>query len=195
MALNNICVYCGSQPGRDPAFASAARALGHEMVARRLGLVYGGAQVGLMGEIADTVLAAGGTVVGVMPRGLVEREVAHEELTELLVTDSMHERKTTMASRADAFVAMPGGIGTLEELFEIWTWQQLGMHAKPCGLLNVDGYFDALIAFLDHAVSQGFVRPGRRLTLLVSESPSELLDALERFQAPPSQQWIGPEET
>ncbi len=193
--MTSICVYCGSNRGRQPEFASAARALGDELVARRIGLIYGGAHVGLMGTIADTVLAAGGSVVGVMPRGLVEREVAHEQLTELVITDSMHERKSIMAERADGFMAMPGGIGTLEELFEIWTWQQLGMHDKPCGLLNVGGYYNELIGFLDHATAQGFVSVPRRQSLLVERSPAELLDRFTRYEPAAVERWIGPQET
>ena len=145
--MKNICVYCGSSPGRQEAYSSAARALAKSLVDRNLGLVYGGASVGIMGLIADTVLQLGGRAVGVIPEALVRKEVAHKSLTELHVTQSMHERKTLMAELSDGFIAMPGGIGTLEEIFEIWTWAQLGIHAKPCGLLNAAGYFDALTTF------------------------------------------------
>lgn len=188
--MKSVCVYCGSNPGRQPAYAEAARGLGAALVARGLGLVYGGASVGVMGVLADAVLALGGHVTGVIPEALVRREVAHPGLSRLVVTGSMHERKTRMADLADGFVALPGGIGTLEELFEAWTWAQLGLHGKPCGLLNVAGYFDGLLAFLDHAVAERFVKEPHRAMLIVSDDPSELLRRFEAYEAPVVRKWI-----
>ena len=193
--MKNICVYCGSNPGRQEAYSSAARALAQSLVDRNLGLVYGGASVGIMGLIADTVLQLGGRAVGVIPEALVRKEVAHKSLTELHVTQSMHERKTLMAELSDGFIAMPGGIGTLEEIFEIWTWAQLGIHAKPCGLLNAAGYFDALTTFLDHAVAEQFVKPPHRAILIVEQTPEALLDRFASYQAPTVQKWVGKAET
>jgi uncharacterized protein (TIGR00730 family) len=182
--LRTIALFCGSNPGADPAFAAAAAAFGAETARRGLRLVYGGGSVGLMGIAADAALAGGGEVVGVIPRFLLEREVGHAGLTELRVVESMHERKALMASLADAFVALPGGIGTLEELFEIWSWGQLGLHDKPCALLDVAGYFTALVDFLDGAVRMGFVRAQHRALLLTGETPAELLDRLARAATP-----------
>ncbi|MFZ3084341.1 TIGR00730 family Rossman fold protein [Rhodoferax ferrireducens] len=193
--MKNICVYCGSNPGRQEAYSSAARALAQSLVDRNLGLVYGGASVGIMGLIADTVLQLGGRAVGVIPEALVRKEVAHKSLTELHVTQSMHKRKTLMAELSDGFIAMPGGIGTLEEIFEIWTWAQLGIHAKPCGLLNAAGYFDALTTFLDHAVAEQFVKPPHRAILIVEQTPEALLDRFASYQAPTVQKWVGKAET
>jgi len=193
--MKNICVYCGSNPGRQEAYSSAARALAKSLVDRNLGLVYGGASVGIMGLIADTVLQLGGRAVGVIPEALVRKEVAHKSLTELHVTQSMHERKTLMAELSDGFIAMPGGIGTLEEIFEIWTWAQLGIHAKPCGLLNAAGYFDALTTFLDHAVAEQFVKPPHRAILIVEQTPDVLLDRFASYQAPTVQKWVEKAET
>ena len=193
--MKNICVYCGSNPGRQEAYSSAARALAQSLVDRNLGLVYGGASVGIMGLIADTVLQLGGRAVGVIPEALVRKEVAHQRLTELHVTQSMHERKTMMAELSDGFIAMPGGIGTLEEIFEIWTWAQLGIHAKPCGLLNAAGYFDALTTFLDHAVAEQFVKPPHRAILIVEQTPDVLLDRFASYQAPTVQKWVEKAET
>ena len=190
MELRNVCVYCGSSAGRDPAYAEAARALGRALVARGLGLVYGGASVGVMGAVADAVLDLGGRAVGVIPEALVRKEIAHGGLTELVVTSSMHERKTRMAELSDAFVALPGGIGTLEEIFEVWTWGQLGLHAKPFGFLNVAGYWDGLVSFLDHAVRERFVREPHRAMLVVSEDPEELLDRFAAWRAPEVPKWI-----
>ncbi|MFN7985862.1 MAG: TIGR00730 family Rossman fold protein [Thermoanaerobaculia bacterium] len=192
--MKSVCVYCGSNPGRLPAYAEAARRLGEAIVGRGLGLVYGGASVGIMGILADAVLALGGRVTGVMPEGLVRREVAHGGLTELIVTGSMHERKMRMAELADAFVALPGGIGTLEELFEAWTWAQLGLHGKPCGLLNVAGYYDGLVAFLDHATGERFVKAPHRAMLVVRDDPAELLDAFAAWRPPAVSKWIGKAE-
>jgi uncharacterized protein (TIGR00730 family) len=176
--IRSICVFCGSSAGLVPGYAAAARALAAEAVSRDLRVIYGGASVGLMGALADAVLEAGGEVVGVMPRTLVDREIAHGGLSELRIVNTMHERKALMAELADAFIALPGGIGTLEELFEIWTWGQLGIHQKPYGLLNVHGYYSPLIEFLDHAVDEGFVRPGQRALLHVASDARALLDLL-----------------
>jgi len=179
--MRSICVYCGSSPGRLEIYAAAARALAGILVERDIRLVYGGASVGIMGALADEVLRLGGRVVGVIPESLVRKEVAHASLTELHVTGSMHERKMTMADLSDGFVALPGGIGTLEEIFEVWTWVQLGIHHKPCGLLNVGGYFDGLIGFLNHAVAEGFVKPLQRAQLFVESDPGKLLDRFNGY--------------
>ena len=173
-----IAVFCGSSLGRCDDYSDAAKAFASGIVRRGMRVVYGGASVGLMGVVADTMLAEGGEVIGVIPRKLVEREIAHGRLTTLHVVETMHERKAGMAALADAFVALPGGLGTLEELFEVWAWTQLGLHAKPCVLLNTAGYYDPLIAFLDHAVREGFVREQQRSTLVVASDPDELLDLL-----------------
>ena len=190
MQLDTICVYCGSNPGNDPVYAEQARALGREMAALGLGLVYGGARVGLMGVVADTVLEAGGKVIGVIPQSLVNKELAHPNLTELHVVQSMHERKTMMADRASAFIAMPGGVGTLEEIFETWTWAQLGFHQKPCGLFNVAGYYDRLAEFLDHTVASAFMQPQHRQMLAVDDNPATLLDHFAAYQPPTVSKWI-----
>lgn len=176
--MQRVCVYCGSNPGRGEEYRALARAMGAAIAARGLGLVYGGASVGLMGELADAALAGGAEVTGVIPGVVSEREIAHSGLTELVPVTSMHERKTLMAERADAFVAMPGGLGTLEELFEILTWAQLGIHDKPVGLLNGLGYYDRLIAFLDHCLAEELVRPQHRALLKVARDPETLLDQL-----------------
>jgi uncharacterized protein (TIGR00730 family) len=189
--VQNVCVFIGSNPGHHPAYAEAARSLARLLAARRLGLVYGGARIGLMGVVAREMAAAGGEVIGVIPQDLVDREVANTDLEDLRVVGSMHERKAMMASLADGFVALPGGLGTLEELFEILTWSQLGLHAKPCGALNVRGYYDGLAGFLDRAVEEGFVRPQHRQLLLLDEDAEALLDRLEKW-APPDlgRKWI-----
>jgi hypothetical protein len=192
--MRRVCVFCGSSPGARPAYAEAARATGRLLAERGLGLVYGGGDVGLMGEVADAVLAAGGTVTGVIPRALLEREVGHRGLTELHVVETMHERKAMMADLADGFVALPGGFGTLDELCEILTWSQLGFHAKPCGVLNVEGYFDALLALFDHAVAEQFVRPQHRALVLQSTDPAALLDAMAAFRPPQGEKWIRPDD-
>ena len=188
--MKTVCVYCGSSAGRRPEYSAAARRLGEELVSRGLDLVYGGSSVGIMKVVADAVLERGGRVTGVIPEALVRKEIAHRGLTELHVTSSMHERKMRMAELSDAFVALPGGIGTLEELFEAWTWGQLGLHAKPCGLLNVAGYYDGLTAFLDHSVAEGFVKEANRAMLVVSGDPKELLDRFESWRAPTVEKWI-----
>jgi len=188
--MKNICVYCGSNPGRLAAYADGARSLAKALVDRDLGLVYGGASVGIMGLIANSVLQLGGRAVGVIPEALKRKEIEHTGLTELHVTRSMHERKTLMADLSDGFIALPGGVGTLEEIFEVWTWAQLGFHAKPCGLLNVAGYYDGLTAFLDHTVAEQFVRPAHRSTLMVEPTPDVLLDRFASYQAPTVQKWV-----
>lgn len=193
--MKRICVYCGSSPGIRPDYIEMARKLAKELAKRDIGLVYGGASVGIMGELADTVLAQGGEVIGVIPQALVEKEVSHNGLTELKVTQSMHERKSLMAELADGFIALPGGIGTFEELFEVLTWAQLGFHQKPCAVLNVAHYYDQLAAFLDHAVSQGFVKAVQRNMLLMEEDPATLIDAMQIYTPPVVDKWIGRDET
>jgi uncharacterized protein (TIGR00730 family) len=183
-------VYAGSSPGADPVYREAAAELGHALVERGIGVVYGGGNVGLMGVVADRALAAGGEVIGVIPRSLLDREVGHAGLTEQRVVSSMHERKATMAELSDAFVALPGGIGTVEELVEVYTWTQLGLHAKPCALLNAGGYYDHLVRFLDHAVAERFLRPEHRELLVVADRPEDLLERLERFEPPLLAKWI-----
>jgi uncharacterized protein (TIGR00730 family) len=190
MATTRICVFCGSSPGADPAYAAAARRFGDAVARRGHELVYGGGSVGLMGTVADAALAAGGKVTGVIPRALQLRELAHPRLTTLVVTGSMHERKAKMAELAHAFVALPGGLGTLEELAEIVTWAQLGIHARPCALLDVKGYWRPLVEFLDHAVAAGFVSPLHRSLLLVEEEPEPLLDRLAAWRPPEIERWL-----
>ena len=175
-----ICVFTGSRRGSRAEYSGAAEALGRELVARGYGLVYGGGNVGLMNVVANTVLEIGGSVIGVIPNALVSKEVAHSGLTELRVVASMHERKALMAELSDGFIALPGGIGTMEEFFEVLSWAQLGLHEKPCGLLNVAGYYDALIEFLDHAVAKDFLRPKHRALMLVENDPAALLEHFER---------------
>lgn len=174
-------MFTGSRRGSRPEYRAAAEALGRELVARGYGLVYGGGNVGLMNIVANTVLEIGGSVIGVIPNALVSREVAHSGLTELRVVGSMHERKAMMAELSDGFIALPGGIGTLEEFFEVLSWAQLGLHEKPCGLLNVAGYYDGLIAFLDNAVEQDFLKPKHRALMLVEDHSARLLDRFERI--------------
>lgn len=178
-----------------PSYTAAAAAFGTELVRRGYGLVYGGAKVGLMGTVAQAVLAAGGEAVGVLPRFLAAKELAHEGLTSLHLVETMHERKAKMAELAGAFVALPGGFGTLEELFEVLTWSQLGLHGKPCALLDVDGFYAHLAAFADHASREGFVREEHRSLLLVERDGAALLDALERFEPPRLAKWVTPERT
>jgi uncharacterized protein (TIGR00730 family) len=182
--LKRICVFCGSSPGARPEYVRAARQLGQALIDRQIGLVYGGAHVGVMGQIARAVLDAGGEVIGVIPRALVKMEVAFTDLPDLRVVGSMHERKALMADLADGFVALPGGLGTIEEFFEVLTWAQLGMHRKPCGLLNVCGYYDRLLGFLDHTVDEAFVHVKHRRTVLVDASPEALLDQFEIYRPP-----------
>ena len=179
--MHRICVFSGSNTGKRQEYQQAARDLGQELIARDLGLVYGGASVGLMGVIADTVLAGGGEVIGVIPRALFRREVAHKNLTTLHEVGSMHERKALMADLSDGFIALPGGFGTFDELFEITTWAQLGLHTKPIGLLNVAGYFTPLLTMVDHAVTEGFIPPDHAHILLKSASPGDLLDSFAAY--------------
>lgn len=186
----NVCVFAGSSVGRRDAYRDAARSLGEALARRDLGLVYGGASVGLMGVVADAVLAGGGRAIGVLPQSLADLEIAHENLTELHVVTSMHARKAAMAERADAFVLLPGGMGSLEETFEVLTWSQLGIHAKPVGMLNVDGFYDALEGFLDHLVTERFVKPVHRDILLSDADPGRLLDRLLTAQVPTEGKWI-----
>lgn len=188
--MHHICVFAGSNLGADARFRVAAQELGRALVRRQAGLVYGGARVGLMGTLADAVLGAGGYVTGVIPESLVAKEVAHQGLSELRVVASMHERKAVMNDLADGFIALPGGWGTLEEFFEVLTWAQLGLHRKPCGLLNVNGYFDRLLSFLDHSVDECFVRAENRGMVLVSNAPDELLQRLEDYVPPSVEKWI-----
>ncbi len=192
--LKRICVFCGSHFGADPAYRAAAIELGDRMVARGLGLVYGGGDVGLMGVVADTVMAAGGEVIGVIPRSLRDREVAHHGITDLQIVDSMHERKRLMYAQAEAVLALPGGIGTLDELFEALTWNQLGIHLKPAGLLNVGGFFDPLVAMLDRSQGQGFIGRGYRDFLLVEPTVERVLDALAAYRPPSGEVWVRPSE-
>jgi uncharacterized protein (TIGR00730 family) len=187
--MRRVCVYAGSNPGNDPLYAEAARGFATELAHRGIGLVYGGGKVGLMGVLADTILARGGEAIGVMPQALIDREIGHPGLTELKIVDSMHERKALMADLSDAFVAVPGGIGTLEELIEVYTWSQLGIHEKACGVLNVDGYYDHLARFLDHAVLRGFLKPEHRAVLSVADDPAHLLDRLAAFRPPGVRKW------
>ena len=188
--MQNVCVFCGSATGSDPRFTEAATACGREIARRGLGLVYGGASVGLMGVVANAVLAAGGAVVGVIPHVLERRELTHPGLTETIVVESMHQRKATMAARSDGFIALPGSIGTLEETFEILTWTQLGLSAKPCGFLNVAGYYDQLLAFLDHVAASGFLKPAWRAAILDGNDPGALLDRFAGWQPPAASKWL-----
>lgn len=192
--LERVCVYCASSPGNDPAIQAATRALGERLVAEGLGLVYGGGKAGLMGLIADTVMEAGGTVTGVIPKRLFPREIPHRGITELIEVESMHARKTKMFELADAFIALPGGFGTLEELFEVTTWAQLGLHQKPIGVLNVAGYYDSLLAFLDRGVREGLLRPDNRAILVDRDDPAALLEALRAYVPKPTPKWIGLEQ-
>jgi len=182
--MNRLCVFCGSSPGARPAYAEAAKELGRALVKRGTGLVYGGGGVGLMGILAQSVLEGGGRVTGIIPRLLVERELAFNRLEDLRIVDSMHERKALMADLSDGFIALPGGIGTIEEFVEILTWTQLGIHDKPCGLLNVEGYYKSFLAFFDHMIEEGFIPPGNREMLLVDEDPIALLIKLNNYNSP-----------
>jgi uncharacterized protein (TIGR00730 family) len=190
--VRHICVFCGSSPGARPEYVQAARHLGETLARRGLTLIYGGAKVGTMGQLAFSVLAAGGEVIGVIPRALVEMEVAYTGLSDLRVVGSMHERKALMADLSDGFITLPGGLGTIDEFFEVLTWAQLGMHHKPCGLLNVCGYYDRLIDFMDHTVEQRFVQSTHRHMVLVAESAEALLDAFATYQPPRTNkaEWI-----
>src|SRR5918998_846840 len=190
-SIGRICVFCGSRPGGRPEYVDTARHLGERMAARGIGLVYGGGHVGLMGTVADAVLRAGGEVIGVIPDSLVQRELSHHGLSELHVVGSMHERKALMADRADAFIALPGGFGTFEELLEIVTWAQLGLHRKAVGVLNVGGFYDGLLALVDHAIQEGFIPDDNRALLLESRESGALLDLVIGFEPPPPvEKWI-----
>ncbi len=193
--MKQVCVFCGSYQGSQPIYMTAAHQMGNGLAQRGLGLVYGGGRVGLMGAVADGTVAGGGKVIGVIPQSLVDRELAHKGLSELRVVASMHERKAMMAELADSFVAMPGGFGTLDELFEIITWAQLGFHRKPVALLNIDGYFDPLITFIEHMETEGFIKPEHRSAVLVRNDVDSLLDTLLAYQAPQLEKWLKkPEE-
>lgn len=182
--LRRICVFCGASAGRDPLYAETAGAVGAAIAGRGIEVVYGGGRRGMMGAVADAALAAGGRVTGVIPSGLVERELAHGGVTDLRIVETLHERKAVMAELSDAFIALPGGLGTLEELAEVLSWGQLELHSKPIGLLDVGGYFDRLVAFVDHAVAEGFVAGRHRDMLLVDTDLDRLLDRFEAWQAP-----------
>ncbi len=188
--MKRICIFCGSNPGNHPRYLEAARAMGAMLAARGLGMVYGGAAVGLMGATADAALAAGAEVHGVLPAALAAKELAHPGLTELHIVDSMHERKALMARLADGFIALPGGIGTFEELCEVFTWTQLGFHDKPCGVLNIAGYYDCLLEMLDKAMEAGFLRREHRDILQADEDPFALLDALSGYTPQVVNKWI-----
>ena len=193
--MRRLCVFCGSSTGNQRAYSEAAEALGAVLAERGIGLVYGGGNVGLMGVIADAVMAGGGHVIGVIPQSLADREIAHTGITELRVVDSMHARKAMMAELADAFIAMPGGVGTFEEFFEVVTWTQLGLHRKPCGLLNVNGFYAPLALFIDQAVTEGFIKPVHRAAIVVDSDPVRLLDTLGTIELPSVPKWIDRSET
>lgn len=193
--MKSICVFCGSRSGNNSAFTEAAEALGSTLARSSITLVYGGGNVGLMGVVANAALEAGGDVIGVMPKALVEREISHDTLTKLHVVGSMHERKALMAELSEGFIALPGGTGTLEEFFEILTWAQLGEHQKPCGLLNVAGYYDPLLTVFDHMVERGFVSPEHRKLVLVRSDPDAMLDAFASYAPPKTIKWITSQET
>ena len=194
--MKRVCVFAGSATGHRAEYAAAARALAAELARRGLGLVYGGGSVGLMGVLADAALAAGGEVIGVIPRPIASKELAHAGLTELRLVGTMHERKATMAALADGFVALPGGLGTFEEMFEMLTWSQLGVHAKPVGVLNVANYYDGLLRWLSHAVGEGFLKRDNFALLLFGDTPAELLDRLAAWRPPPGPRpWLAPSQT
>ncbi|MCP8465235.1 TIGR00730 family Rossman fold protein [Pseudomonas sp. ZM23] len=190
MSLRSICVFCGASPGASPIYQETAEALGRHLAERGIRLVYGGGAVGLMGMVADAALAAGGEVIGIIPQSLKEAEIGHKGLTRLEVVDGMHARKARMAELSDAFIALPGGLGTLEELFEVWTWGQLGYHGKPLGLLEVNGFFDPLLTFLDHLVQERFVRSQHREMLQRAATPAELIDALAGWKPLAAPKWV-----
>ena len=189
--MKRICVFCGSSPGTRPDYIWSAQKLGHTLADKNVGLVYGGGKVGLMGQVAETVLERGGEVIGVIPKGLVEKELAFTALTDLRVVDSMHDRKALMAELADGFIALPGGLGTIEEFFEVLTWGQLGIHRKPCGLLNVNHYFDKLIDFINHTLAEQFIKPEHQTMILIDDDPHRLIQQFETYQPPISDkaQW------
>lgn len=189
--MNRICVFCGTNPGTRPEYGAAARRLGQVLAEQGIELVYGGASVGIMGELADSVQEHGGHVTGIIPQQLVEKEAAHTGIPNLIVVASMHQRKSQMADMSDGFIALPGGIGTLEGFFEILTWGQLGIHAKPSGILNVEGYFDGLTGFLDHAVREGFLTEAHRNAVIVESSPERLLDRMRAFSPSEGEKFMG----
>lgn len=193
--MNRLCVFCGSSAGETSRYVEATGQVGTLLAEQGVTVVYGGSRMGLMGRLADATLASGGEVVGVMPRPLMDREVGHDGLTELRVVDSMHERKALMAELSDGFVALPGGLGTLEEFFEVLTWSQLGMHRKPCGLLDVGEYYRLLARFLDHAVTQGFLAASHRAMVLVDDDPEALLRRMRTYEPPELPRWIDRDET
>jgi uncharacterized protein (TIGR00730 family) len=193
--IRRVCVFCGSSTGSDPTFAEAARELGRLFAREGIALVYGGGSVGLMGEVADAVLSSGGEVIGVIPHALWAREVGHRGLTDLRIVDTMHERKAMMADLSDAFIALPGGLGTLEEIFEVWTWAQLGLHAKPLGFLDVNGFYTPLMDFLDRAVRARFVKEAHRAVAMVARDPEALLRRFENWEPPKVEKWITRDET
>ena len=193
--IQRICVFCGSNTGSDPIYLEAARSLGELLAREGIALVYGGGSVGLMGELADSVLRAGGRVIGVIPHALWAREVGHRGLTDLHIVDTMHERKAMMADLADAFIAMPGGLGTLEEIFEIWTWAQLGLHAKPLGFLDTNGFWSPLMHFLDRAVRERFLKDAHRSIAMIDSDAGVLLQRFEAWRPPKVEKWITKDET
>jgi uncharacterized protein (TIGR00730 family) len=194
--VRRVCVFCGSSPGARPAYADATAELARLLAGEGIGVVYGGGAVGLMGVLGDAVLAAGGEAIGVIPQALVDREIGHTGLTELRVVGSMHERKALMADLSEAFIALPGGLGTLEELFEVYTWAQLGLHDKPCGLLDVEDYFAGIAAFLEHAVRERFVSEEHRAMLMVEHEPRALIERLRDYEPRAvSPKWIDRDQT
>jgi uncharacterized protein (TIGR00730 family) len=194
--MRRICVFCGASPGARPEYAQATTELARLLTSEGIGVVYGGGGVGLMGVLADAVIAEGGEIIGVIPRALLDREIAHRDVADMRVVASMHERKALMAELADAFIALPGGLGTMEELFEVYTWAQLGLHRKPCALLNVEGYYDGVANFLSHAVEERFVREEHREMLMVESQPGPLIERLRAFEPDSAlPKWIDREET
>ncbi len=188
--IKRLCVFSGSSPGHQPEYAEAAGQLGRALVKNNITLVYGGGDVGLMGVIADTVMSAGGEVIGVIPEFLAKKEVAHNEITDLRIVQSMHERKALMSELSDGFIALPGGLGTFEELFEVLTWQQLGIQSKPCALLNTCSYFEPLLKLLDHAVTERFLKPVHRAMLLTGQTPALLIEQLMKYKPRPTDKWM-----
>jgi len=193
--MKRICVFCGSNSGIDPVYSETAEKVGKFLAEQNIELVYGGGRVGLMGKIADTVMANGGKVIGIIPKGLSDREVAHQGLTELHIVDSMHTRKALMAELSDGFIALPGGVGTFEEFCEIVTWGQLGIHTKPCALMNVGGFYDSFIAMFDHSMNQGFIRPQHRSLVLVESEIEKLYQLMKEYRPPIIEKWLDKEST
>jgi uncharacterized protein (TIGR00730 family) len=189
-SFQRLCVFCGSNRGVNPVYTAAAEQVGQELARRNISLVYGGGNVGLMGVLADAVLRAGGQVIGVIPETLMAKEVGHRGLSDLRIVKTMHERKALMADLADGFVALPGGVGTFEEFFEVVTWAQIGLHSKPCGLLNVEGFYDPLLRLLDHSIEEGFIRASHRSLVVVQSEFTVLLDEMAHYSAPIDPKWI-----